>query len=56
MDMLEEALTIAKLMFTEDRPSFAGKFYRIERALNSPRPIQAGGPRSSSVVWARSGR
>jgi F420-dependent oxidoreductase-like protein len=44
MDMLEEALTIAKLMFTEDRPSFAGKFYRIERALNSPRPIQAGGP------------
>jgi len=44
MEMLEEALTIAKLMFTEERPSFAGKFYRIERALNSPRPIQAGGP------------
>ena len=32
-------------MFTEDRPSFAGKHYRIERALNVPRPIQKGGPK-----------
>ena len=45
MDMLEEALQIAKLMFTQERPSFHGRFYRIERALNSPRPIQEGGPR-----------
>lgn len=45
MDRLEEALTIARLMFTEDRPSFEGQHYRIERALNSPRPIQPGGPR-----------
>ena len=45
MDRLEEAVTIAKLMFTEERPSFEGKFYRIERALNVPRPIQAGGPK-----------
>jgi len=45
MDRLDEALTIAKLMFTEDRPSFEGKYYRIERALNVPRPVQAGGPR-----------
>src|SRR5256714_2439915 len=44
MDRLDEALTIAKLMFTEERPSFSGKHYRIDRALNSPRPIQAGGP------------
>lgn len=44
MDRLEEALQIIKLMFSEDRPSFAGKHYRIERALNVPRPIQAGGP------------
>ncbi|HVD02424.1 MAG TPA: LLM class F420-dependent oxidoreductase [Candidatus Dormibacteraeota bacterium] len=44
MDRLDEALTICKLMFTEERPSFEGKHYRIERALNSPRPIQAGGP------------
>lgn len=45
MDRLGEALTIAKLMFTEDRPSFTGQHYQIDRALNNPRPIQAGGPK-----------
>lgn len=45
MNRLDEALRIAKLMFTEERPSFTGRYYRIERALNSPRPIQPGGPR-----------
>lgn len=43
MDRLDEALTIAKLMFTQERPSFAGKYYTIDRALNVPRPIQPGG-------------
>src|ERR1700730_12619215 len=45
MDRLDEALTIAKLMFTQDRPSFEGQYYRIDRALNVPRPIQPGGPK-----------
>ena len=45
MDRLDEALTILKLMFTEDRPSFSGTHYRIDRALNNPRPLQAGGPK-----------
>ena len=45
MDRLGEALTIAKLMFTQDRPSFEGQYYRIDRALNVPRPIQQGGPK-----------
>lgn len=45
MDRLDEALRVAKLMFTEERPSYHGRFYRIDRALNSPRPIQEGGPR-----------
>jgi alkanesulfonate monooxygenase SsuD/methylene tetrahydromethanopterin reductase-like flavin-dependent oxidoreductase (luciferase family) len=45
MDRLDEALTIARLMFTEDRPSFDGQHYRLETAINRPRPIQAGGPR-----------
>jgi F420-dependent oxidoreductase-like protein len=45
MDRLDEALTIAKLMFTEDRPSFEGKHYRIHEALNVPRPVQPGGPK-----------
>jgi F420-dependent oxidoreductase-like protein len=45
MDRLDEALTICRLMFTEDRPSFDGRHYRIQEALNVPRPIQPGGPR-----------
>lgn len=44
MDRLEEALTIAKAMFTEDRPSFAGRYHRIDQALNVPRPVQPAGP------------
>jgi F420-dependent oxidoreductase-like protein len=44
MDRLDEALTIIKSMFNEDRPTFEGKHYRIERALNVPRPIEPGGP------------
>jgi len=45
MDRLGEALTIAKLMFTQDQPSFEGTYYRINRALNVPRPVQPGGPK-----------
>jgi len=45
MDRLDEALTILKLMFTEERPSFTGTHYRIDRALNNPRPLQPGGPK-----------
>jgi F420-dependent oxidoreductase-like protein len=44
MDRLDEALAICKAMFTEERPSFYGHHYRIERALNNPRPVQPGGP------------
>ena len=44
MDRLDEALTIIKGMFTEERPSFTGRHYRIDQALNVPRPIQPGGP------------
>jgi F420-dependent oxidoreductase-like protein len=45
MNRLEEAVQIARLMFTQDRPSFEGRYYRIEHALNVPRPIQKGGPK-----------
>jgi F420-dependent oxidoreductase-like protein len=44
-DRLEEALTIAKAMFTQERPSFAGTYFSIDRALNRPRPIQPRGPK-----------
>jgi F420-dependent oxidoreductase-like protein len=45
MDRLDEALTIIRAMFTEERPSFAGRYYRVEAAFNVPRPIQPGGPK-----------
>jgi F420-dependent oxidoreductase-like protein len=45
MDRLDEALRICRAMFTEERPSFTGRHYRIDRAIDSPRPIQPGGPR-----------
>lgn len=44
MDRLDEALTIAKAMFTEDRPSFEGRHFRIREAFNVPKPVQPGGP------------
>jgi len=44
MDRLEDALSIITAMFREERPSFRGKHNAIDRALNVPRPIQAGGP------------
>jgi F420-dependent oxidoreductase-like protein len=44
MDRLDEALTIAKALFTQDRPSFDGKHYRIHEAYNVPKPVQPGGP------------
>ncbi len=45
MDRLDEALAICRLMFRQERPSFEGRHYRIERALNRPRPLQPDGPR-----------
>jgi F420-dependent oxidoreductase-like protein len=44
MDRLDEALTICHAMFTEERASFSGRYYRIDSALNSPKPIAPGGP------------
>lgn len=44
MGRLEEAVQICRAMFTEDAPSFAGNYYRIDGARNVPRPIQPGGP------------
>ncbi|HEY8819197.1 MAG TPA: LLM class F420-dependent oxidoreductase [Candidatus Limnocylindrales bacterium] len=45
MDRLDEALTIIRAMFSEERPTFTGRYYRIHDALDVPRPIQPGGPR-----------
>jgi F420-dependent oxidoreductase-like protein len=43
LDRLEEALHICRAMFTEEAPSFSGRYYRIDEALNFPRPIRPDG-------------
>jgi len=37
---LREAVQVIKKMWTEDEPSFHGQYYTIEKAINSPKPIQ----------------
>src|SRR5438477_2020113 len=44
LSRLEEALQIIRAMFREEAPTFAGRYYRIDGALNFPRPIQPNGP------------
>jgi F420-dependent oxidoreductase-like protein len=44
LDRLEEALQICRAMFSEPAPSFQGRYYRIEEALNVPRPLRGGIP------------
>jgi F420-dependent oxidoreductase-like protein len=45
MDRLEEALTIARGMFRGERPTIDGRYYRVHEIVNSPQPVQPGGPR-----------
>lgn len=40
MQRLEEAVQIIHKMWTEDRATFEGKFYRIKDAYCNPKPIQ----------------
>src|SRR6266576_5656483 len=44
LSRLEEALQICRAMFREEAPTFEGRYYRIQEALNFPRPIQPNGP------------
>jgi F420-dependent oxidoreductase-like protein len=37
---LEDALRIARAMFTEDRPTVEGTHHRVEAILNRPRPVR----------------
>jgi F420-dependent oxidoreductase-like protein len=39
-EMLEEALQIARAMFTHGQSSFAGEHFQIEGAYNNPQPIR----------------
>jgi len=44
LSRLEEALQICRAMFREEAATFEGRYYRIQGALNFPRPIQPNGP------------
>jgi len=50
---LEEAITIYKKMFTEDKVSFEGRFYTLKRTLNNPKSIQK--PYPQLVIGTMSG-
>jgi F420-dependent oxidoreductase-like protein len=39
-EMLEEALQIARAMFTQSQSSFTGEHFRIDGAFNNPQPIR----------------
>jgi F420-dependent oxidoreductase-like protein len=39
-EMLEEHLQIARSMFTQERTSFQGKYFRADGAYNNPKPIR----------------
>jgi F420-dependent oxidoreductase-like protein len=43
-ERLEEALHICRGMFRGERPTIEGQHYQVRDAINSPAPIQAGGP------------
>jgi F420-dependent oxidoreductase-like protein len=43
-ERLEEALRIARLMFTQEEASFAGRHYRVDGALNNPQPVRGDVP------------
>ncbi|MFQ5950796.1 MAG: LLM class F420-dependent oxidoreductase [Candidatus Geothermarchaeales archaeon] len=38
--MLDEAAQIIKRMWTENSPSFEGRYYSIKEAMNNPKPVQ----------------
>ena len=45
MDRLDDALAIAKGMFTGERFSYEGPYSQVDNIIESPKPIQPGGPK-----------
>jgi alkanesulfonate monooxygenase SsuD/methylene tetrahydromethanopterin reductase-like flavin-dependent oxidoreductase (luciferase family) len=43
VDRLEEQLLLCRAMLDDERPTYAGRFYTIDGAVNRPRPVQSGG-------------
>jgi probable F420-dependent oxidoreductase len=40
----DEALQVLKTLWQEEQPQFSGEFYRFDRVLFGPKPVQPGGP------------
>jgi len=40
MEAMDEALEVIKRMWTEDRASYEGKYYRVREAVCEPKPLQ----------------
>jgi len=49
--MMEEGLEIIKRMWTEEKPSFKGRFYEVREALCEPKPLQKPHP----PIWIGGG-
>jgi F420-dependent oxidoreductase-like protein len=45
MDRLDEGLAIAKAMFNGEQATIDGQYYQVHDIINSPLPVQPGGPR-----------
>lgn len=44
LDRMAEAAQIMKRMWSEERATFAGRYYKVEGAINEPKPLQRPGP------------
>jgi alkanesulfonate monooxygenase SsuD/methylene tetrahydromethanopterin reductase-like flavin-dependent oxidoreductase (luciferase family) len=42
-DRLAEALEVARAVLEDDRPTFAGRIYHVDGAVNRPAPVRPGG-------------
>jgi F420-dependent oxidoreductase-like protein len=40
IDRMEEAIQIIRLLWTEEKPSFEGQYYKIKDAISAPKPVQ----------------
>jgi len=50
IEQLREALRIIRMIWTQEKPSYTGKYYRIENAPFNPKPVQKPHPR----IWVGS--
>jgi alkanesulfonate monooxygenase SsuD/methylene tetrahydromethanopterin reductase-like flavin-dependent oxidoreductase (luciferase family) len=41
VDRLNESLEVVRKLLSDDRPSFEGRFYRLDEAFAEPKPLQA---------------